>query len=87
MDVEPKTNQCRNFGHEAQCGTNTRNEGGKPADPGSGGVASAPETGSKMLDAFIRQAIRDEAIVNKLKAAVILGDKDEVFALAKELTK
>lgn len=39
-----------------------------------------------LADILIERALHEEAIIREMKAAVMAGDKDTVFLLARELT-
>jgi len=39
-----------------------------------------------MVDILIRKAKRDEELIEKMRGAILAGDKDLVFILSKELT-
>ena len=63
---------CADLGHAR--GHGTIQDDGVPRDDGGG-----------MVDVLLKQAKRDEAIINEIAVAVRNGDKDKVFELAKEL--
>lgn len=55
------------------------------ASIGSGASGVDGSCGS-LADILIERALREEAIIREIRVAVMAGDKDTVFLLARELT-
>ena len=87
VEVGNQQEECRIFEHTHERVINEESGVACSSCPANGPAECAEHTGNQVLDAFIKQALRDEAIIGKMKAAVIRGDRNEVFELAKELTK
>ena len=65
---------------DADAQAEDRHDGGMAKD---GAALPCP---AALVDALVAQAMRDEEIIGRMREAVIAGDRNTVFELARELT-